>query len=137
MTKSNKPDANVVGFGRPPVPSRFKPGQSGNPKGRPRGAKGRKATVKRVLMEAHKADPHGTGQVREYAALELVVLLLKALAAAGDQRAYRALMDLDQRFGAQEGDKVAHFIVVPERLTQEEWDALYSPKDQLMGDDDN
>ena len=28
-----------VGYGRPPQHSRFKPGQSGNPKGRPRGSK--------------------------------------------------------------------------------------------------
>jgi hypothetical protein len=27
----------VVGYGRPPAATRFKPGQSGNPKGRPRG----------------------------------------------------------------------------------------------------
>ena len=30
-----------VGYGKPPAKNRFKPGQSGNPKGRPRGAKNR------------------------------------------------------------------------------------------------
>jgi hypothetical protein len=29
-------NSNVVGFGKPPKHSQFKPGQSGNPKGRPR-----------------------------------------------------------------------------------------------------
>ena len=28
---------NRVGYGNPPVHARFKPGQSGNPKGRPKG----------------------------------------------------------------------------------------------------
>jgi Family of unknown function (DUF5681) len=32
-----KKDRHVVGYGRPPVYSRFKRGQSGNPKGRPKG----------------------------------------------------------------------------------------------------
>lgn len=31
-----------VGFGKPPSETRFKPGQSGNPKGRPRGAKNKR-----------------------------------------------------------------------------------------------
>src|SRR5688572_30362761 len=30
-----------VGYGRPPVHSRFKPGHSGNPRGRPKGARNR------------------------------------------------------------------------------------------------
>lgn len=37
------PTANTyeVGYGKPPLASRFKPGRSGNPRGRPRGAKNR------------------------------------------------------------------------------------------------
>ena len=32
-------DENVVGYGRPPRHTRFQPGRSGNPKGRPKGSK--------------------------------------------------------------------------------------------------
>lgn len=41
MTKlSDDPDADPkVGYGRPPRHAQFKPGQSGNPRGRPRGSK--------------------------------------------------------------------------------------------------
>lgn len=35
------PIAYEVGYGKPPASNRFQPGQSGNPKGRPRGAKNR------------------------------------------------------------------------------------------------
>ena len=31
-----------VGYGKPPASTRFKPGQSGNPKGRPKGANNKK-----------------------------------------------------------------------------------------------
>jgi Family of unknown function (DUF5681) len=36
---SPNPNDYKVGKGRPPLSTRWKPGQSGNPKGRPKGAK--------------------------------------------------------------------------------------------------
>ena len=40
MSKPPKsPRHYEVGYGRPPQAAQFKPGQSGNPKGRPKGAK--------------------------------------------------------------------------------------------------
>ena len=114
-------EQNTVGYANPPVETRFQPGQSGNLKGRPRGAKGRKATVIRVLMERRKVDTDGTGRPREITVLELTVLLLKQLAAAGDQRAYRTLMDLDHRYGAPEPGKPVGYLVVPEVRNEAEW----------------
>ena len=46
------PDSGYeVGYGKPPQHSRFKPGQSGNPKGRKKGARGFKTLVKEVIEE--------------------------------------------------------------------------------------
>lgn len=39
----------AVGYGRPPVAGRFKPGRSGNPKGRPKGSRNLKSIVQREL----------------------------------------------------------------------------------------
>lgn len=37
--KDSTPDAYTVGYRKPPVSTRFRSGQSGNPKGRPKGAR--------------------------------------------------------------------------------------------------
>lgn len=132
---NSKADKNVraeseVGYGKPPTEHRFKPGQSGNPRGRPKGAKGRRAIAKRVLMEKHRADPTGTGKSKQYTAIELTLIILKQLAASGDQRAFKAFTGLEKTFGPVDlnGKKVG-YLVVPEELTEEEWIAKYSPNE--------
>lgn len=51
-TPSSEPTASgdshyVVGYGKPPKATQFQPGQSGNPKGRPKGAK----SLNKLLLE--------------------------------------------------------------------------------------
>ena len=137
MTDQTEGSAGEVGYGKPPAEHRFKPGKSGNPRGRPKGAKGRKATAKRVLMEKHRADPTGTGKPKQYTAIELVLILLKQLAASGDQRAFKAFTNLEKQYGPSDtSDNKIGYLVVPEALTEEEWEARYSPKDDPPGDDE-
>lgn len=124
-----------AGYGKPPAEHRFKPGQSGNPRGRPKGATGRRAIAKRVLMEKHRADPSGTGKSKQYTAIELTLITLKLLAASGDQRAFKAFTDLEKQFGPIDADQPrAGYLVVPETLTEEEWIAKYSPKEPPPGE---
>ena len=40
------PPTDEVGYAKPPIATRFKPGRSGNPKGRPRGAKNKRKSIK-------------------------------------------------------------------------------------------
>ena len=44
-------DEQIVGYGRPPRHSRFKPGQSGNPKGRAKGSRSFLAEIDRQLRQ--------------------------------------------------------------------------------------
>ena len=44
-------DDYEVGYGKPPKDTQFKPGQSGNPKGRPKGTQNFKTDLKEVLSD--------------------------------------------------------------------------------------
>lgn len=59
----------AVGYGRPPRASQFKPGQSGNPKGRPRGSKNESTILKEMLNEKlSMRQPNG--RIKKIPALE-------------------------------------------------------------------
>ena len=60
-----------VGYGRPPLHSRFKPGQSGNPKGRAKQSRNLRTIVKQVLNE-HMQIREG-GRLRRMSAMEAFV----------------------------------------------------------------
>lgn len=49
--KSPEDEAYEVGYGKPPIESRFQPGESGNPKGRPKGARSLATDLKDELKE--------------------------------------------------------------------------------------
>ena len=68
---SNEPDAYKVGYGRPPLASRFKPGQSGNPKGREKRSKNMRTIMKQVLNEDMQIGVKGC--VRRMPAIEALV----------------------------------------------------------------
>lgn len=91
-----------VGYGKPPRRTRFKPGHSGNRKGRPKGAESRKAIVRRVAGEVHRMIERGTPRWRS--TLELMLLRLRARASTGDVQAFAAYSALLARFGAEPPD---------------------------------
>jgi hypothetical protein len=90
-----------VGYGKPPRHSRFKPGQSGNPRGRAKGSRGLKADlhaelVSRMEIQMNGKKISGTKQ-------QLMLKTLTARAASGDVRAIKALIDLVmQIFGPED-----------------------------------
>lgn len=63
------PDA--VGYGKPPMHARFKPGQSGNPSGRPRGVKNLKTIALREFEQ--KIEVREGQRVREISKKEAFV----------------------------------------------------------------
>lgn len=80
-----------VGYGNPPEHTRFKPGQSGNPKGRP---SRRAATLKDAAeILAEPATAKGAdGRVQRLEALEAAYLGICRKALVGDRRAILDIM---------------------------------------------
>ena len=87
---TDRPDYEV-GYGRPPKSHRFQAGTSGNPAGRPRGARGLKAQVKELLEE--RVAVTTDGRKKTISTLEAVLKRLKQKAIAdGDIRALEKLL---------------------------------------------
>jgi len=100
MVKRHVPSGDgkdyAVGYGKPPVHSRFRPGQSGYPSGRHKGSRNLKTDVKRTLNMPLKVKEAGRTRKRSTQAAALMVLREKAL--QGDLRSLVQLLDLALRF---------------------------------------
>jgi hypothetical protein len=82
-----------IGYGKPPRHTQFKPGQSGNPKGKPRGAKGLKAELREELDE-RVPIPMPDGKQKRVTKRRLVIKTLVAKAAKGSVPAADKLIAL-------------------------------------------
>lgn len=95
--------AYAIGYGRPPEGSRFKPGQSGNPSGRPRGRRRRK-DLPQLLDElfTKRLTVTENGQRKSIAAIELVLTRLLRDAIRGDIRATNQVLKLAEKYPPQQ-----------------------------------
>ena len=108
-----------VGYGKPPKHGRFKPGQSGNKRGRPRGSKNRKTILMQIANETHRVIEDG--RPRDRTTLELMLLTLRNLAAEGNVRAFRIYESLLTKYTPQEIGSDAAVLLVPAPLTPMEF----------------
>ena len=98
---SDDRDHYVVGYAKPPKHTRFKKGQSGNPKGRPKGSRNFATDLDDVLST--KVTVQENGRPREVTAQQATLLQLVAKALKGDVRAIDRLLTLaDQRSAERE-----------------------------------
>ncbi len=92
----------TVGYGKPPVHSRFRAGQCGNPAGRRKGVHNLMTDVKRTLQAPIKVKENGRTRKRSTQEGALMVLREKAL--KGDTRALDRLFALAMRFNNEATD---------------------------------
>jgi hypothetical protein len=83
----SKMSARSTNKSKPPLGRRFQPGRSGNPAGRPAGARSRALVVKAVMAEVHEIS---IGSYRrKLTTLELILLRLRQRALSGEHDAVR------------------------------------------------
>ena len=84
-----------IGYGKPPQSTKFKPGQSGNPKGVRKGKVAERAVdvVRRVSEEVF----HHNG--KSYTANEMVLMAMRRKAIKGDNVAAKAFIALQRELG--------------------------------------
>lgn len=112
-------------YRNPPESTRFKPGQSGNPNGRPKGSKNLKTVVDKELRK--RVTVNENGKPRQVPKLELIIQRLVHDAIKGQHRAADLLLRLLREFGAGEAevDAATGEVVIPDR------DTLRRIKDRL------
>ena len=90
-----------VGYGRHPEKTRFKKGQSGNPKGRPKGKKNLAEIIRAACFEPVKVKDD-KGQVRTMPKIKVIATQLANSAAKGDLKATKAFLEILKQFGMLE-----------------------------------
>lgn len=91
----------AVGYGKPPEASRFKPGKSGNPRGRPKGAKNKRPALHEermkdiILDEAYRTITVRDGDRNVTVSMaQAIIRSLAVNAAKGQHRAQRLFAEL-------------------------------------------
>jgi hypothetical protein len=92
QSKPEKPKTTKVGYCNPPGHTRFKTGQSGNPKGRPKGTLNMATVLERTLRE--KVVVNENGKRKTITKLEAAITQLTNKAASGELRALQLLTAL-------------------------------------------
>jgi hypothetical protein len=95
-----------VGYRRPPVAKRFKPGQTGNPRGKPRGDRSVKTILRTTLHEKIAIrTPRG---IRKVSKIEALIQSMMNQALKGDAKARDQILRLAQDLGL-DSDMVSAF----------------------------
>jgi uncharacterized protein DUF5681 len=91
VPSDNKPDF-AVGYGKPPRQTRFRNGQSGNPRGRSPGAKNLKTLLNDALNEPVTVTENGGH--RKITKRQAIITQLVNRSATADLRAIKILLDM-------------------------------------------
>ena len=95
--------AEAVGYGRPPRAHQFQPGKSGNPKGRPKGAKN-EATILTELLH-RKIPVREGGKVRKITVLEAILLRFTEDSLKGNIKSAAFLLNRHSTIGPNEAQQ--------------------------------
>jgi hypothetical protein len=116
-----------TGYGKPPKQHRFKPGQSGNPRGRPKGAKNTAIIIDEILNRKVRVRTGDT--VRKMTVLEAMLTGFADHGLKGDTKSAAFLLDRKER--AQAAGDQANMETTPD---EQEIIKFYLEKHKTKGD---
>jgi hypothetical protein len=96
-------DDDDVGYGKPPRAHQFKPGTSGNPKGRPKGAKS-EATILQTLLQ-QKVGLNERGKMRKITLHEAILRRIAEDCLKGNTKSAAFLLNRYQAMTAGEPEE--------------------------------
>jgi hypothetical protein len=100
MSDGSASDDRQVGYRRPPIHTRFKPGQSGNPKGRPKGPRNLSSEVAKAM--AMPVPVTVNGRRKNVRTITALVWRLREKALGGDHKSLLLLINLIQSSQCEE-----------------------------------
>jgi hypothetical protein len=100
---SGQSSEDPVGYGKPPQHSRFKKGQSGNPRGRPKGSQSAARLARSILNEKIVIKENGKRWTITRREAMLKQLANKGI--MGDLRSIREVLNLDAAGAGAEAEK--------------------------------
>ena len=104
-------DDDEVGYGKPPKATRFKKGQSGNPKGRPKGSRNFKTDVIATLEAPVQLKEKG--RVKTVPTQWAALLRLREKALSGNARALDRLIELARTYNDENLPEAAAAALAP------------------------
>ena len=113
MSKQDNGRSYDVGYGKPPEKHRFKKGQSGNPKGRPRKSPSKPETRKEIIDRIFSEVivlPNGKTMTN------LEVILRRTIKISSDKGNLKFIMELIDYLPEKEGNSVDYSSDVREKL---------------------
>jgi hypothetical protein len=129
--KRGKRPAYVVGYRRPPKATQFAKGESGNPRGRPKGSRTVGAILQDILRQ--KIAVTENGKTRRLPALEVILRRLANDAMRSEPRALKLLLALHDRYGespetdlrldeilAEDPEILSSFLSKPEGISSQQ-----------------
>lgn len=126
-----------VGYGKPPASGRFKKGQSGNPKGRPKGRKAMNSIIEDVLRR--KVVIREGGKTKKIPQVEALIRRIVNDGLKGDGKATDQALKLFQMSNSTKDDKVVvDDGTIPDREADrkvlETFLKLYDLPTEVLGD---
>jgi hypothetical protein len=104
IPEPNSDGSYQVGYGKPPKVTRFKPGRSGNPKGRKKKAESVADQIDRILCKRITVTEGGV--TKRLTLQEVMLTTLANKAAKGDLKALAFILDLAKSHEGQSGSMI-------------------------------